>query len=54
MHPCSDLFFLSTIACKLIESLDEKELAVLAAELVALGDLLEAALARKEACKDRV
>lgn len=53
MNHCSNLIFLSTIACKLAECLEEKELAVLAAELVALGDMLEAELARKEACKDR-
>ncbi|MDO4340241.1 MAG: hypothetical protein Q4C91_19485 [Eubacteriales bacterium] len=51
MNHCSNLFFLSTIACRLSECLDEKELAVLAANLVALGDLLEAELAHREACK---
>lgn len=51
MNECSDLFFLSTIACKLSECLSEDELAVLAADLVALGDLLESVLARKEVCR---
>lgn len=51
MNDCSDLFFLSAIACKLSECLSEDELAVLAADLVALGELLESILVRKETCR---
>lgn len=51
MNPCSNLYFLSAIACNLSECLSEEELTVLAADLVALGDMLEAVLARREMCK---
>lgn len=51
MNCCSDLFFLSTLACKLSKCLDEKELAILAADLVALGEMIEAVLARQETCQ---
>ena len=47
MADCSNLFFLSALACKLSQCLDEKELALLATELTALGDLLAAQLARE-------
>ena len=40
MKNCSNLYYLSTIACKLSECLSEEELAVLSADLVALGDML--------------
>ena len=48
MKPCSHLFFLSSLACKLFECFDEKELTVLSADLMALGDLLASLIARKE------
>lgn len=47
MVPCSNLYFLSAIACNLSECLSEEELAVLSSDLVALGDMLETILARK-------
>ena len=40
MANCSNLFFLSTLACKLAEVLSDKELAVLSANLVVLSDML--------------
>ena len=40
MKNCSNLFYLSTIACKLGECLSEEELARLSADLVVLGDML--------------
>lgn len=40
MKNCSNLYSLSTIACKFSECLSEEELAVLSADLVALGDML--------------
>lgn len=51
MNRCSNLFLLSSIACKLSECLDEKELAVLSAGLMTLGDMLASLLAREDACK---
>ena len=47
MNDCSNLFFLSALACKLSQCLDEKELALLATELTALGDLLAAQLVQR-------
>lgn len=46
MNNCSHLYLLSALACQLSECLDEAELEVLAADLVALGDMLESILAR--------
>lgn len=48
MKKCVDLYWLSTIACKIADCLTEDELAVLAIELTALGDLL-AVIATKQA-----
>lgn len=48
MNSCSNLYYLSTIACCLSECLSEKELAVLAADLVVLSDMLANMLARNE------
>lgn len=48
MKNCLDLYFLSTIACKLPECLSKEELAVLAASLRALGEMLEVVLSRQE------
>lgn len=50
MSDCSNLYFLSTIACQLSECLSEDELAVLAADLVVLSDMLANIAARKAAC----
>ena len=41
MNHCSNLYFLSTIACQLSECLTEKEIEILAASLKALGEMLE-------------
>lgn len=41
MKNCSSLYFLSTIACQLSECLTEKEIELLAANLKALGEMLE-------------
>ncbi len=51
MANCSDLYVLSTIACRLTECLSEREAEILAAELVALGEMLELSLAQKSACE---
>lgn len=50
MVSCSNLYFLSTIACRLSECLSENELTVLSADLVVLGDMLVNLIARSEKC----
>jgi len=47
---CTDLYFLSALACKLSECLTEDELELLAANLQALGELLDVVLARRTMC----
>lgn len=47
MKDCSNLYFLSTIACKLAECLPEEELTLLSADLVVLSDMLANIVARK-------
>ncbi|MGN0386239.1 MAG: DUF6774 domain-containing protein [Lachnospiraceae bacterium] len=49
---CSNLFYLSTIACKLSECLSAKELAALSADLVTLSDMLANILAHQDLCDD--
>lgn len=41
MSSCTNLYFLSTVACQLSECMDRKELEILAANLLALGYMLE-------------
>ena len=48
MKNCQNLYILSAIAYQIAECMDEQELAVLAADLTALGDMLTTILARKE------
>ena len=48
MNSGSNLYFLSTLACGLADCLSEKEVAVLAADLVVLSDMLANILARGE------
>lgn len=50
MNNCNDLFILAAIACKLTKCLNEDELSVLSANLVALGDMLAVALAHNTSC----
>lgn len=52
MKNCSNLFYLSTIACKLSECLSEEDLAALSADLVVLGDMIANILARQACLKD--
>lgn len=49
---CSHLYCLSTIACQLAESLDEKELEKLSADLTALGYMIESLLAHRNVRRD--
>ena len=51
---CSNLYFLSTIACKISECLSEDELAVLSADLMTLADVIESILARQAVCDRKV
>lgn len=50
MTNCSNLFYLSTIACKISECIPPKELAALSADLVVLSDMLANILAHQELC----
>ena len=52
MNNCPNLFYLSTIACKLSECLSEKELAALSADLVVLSDMLANILAHQDLCNN--
>lgn len=54
MNNCVNLYYLSTLACKLSECLSEDELAILAADLVVLSDMLSNIATRQAACKDEV
>ncbi len=51
MENCSNLFLLITLACQLSECLSEKEMAVLSADLMTLGDMLTSLLAHKSLCE---
>ena len=53
MNDCVDLYFLSTIACKLSECLSDDELSIMAASLTARGDMLAVITARRDSCKDK-
>ena len=48
---CTNLYFLSTIACQLADCLDEKELEMLSTDLTVLGYMIESLLAHKNVCK---
>ena len=50
MKNCSNLYILSTLACQLSDCLSDDELAVLAADLVVLSDMLANIIARNAAC----
>lgn len=54
MKNCSDLYFLSTIACKLAECLSNEELTLLGASLNALGDMLSVISARQDLCESEI
>ena len=52
MNQCSNLIYLSTIACELAKCLSEDELSVLSSDLVVLSDMLANIITRKTACTD--
>ena len=51
MNNCSNLVFLSTIACQLSECLSDDELTILSTDLVVLSDMLASIVARKNICE---
>ncbi len=51
MNHCSGLYFLSTIACQLSECLTKEELELLAANLRALGEMLEVISVQNTICE---
>lgn len=51
MNGCSNLIYLSTVACKLAECMEDEELSVLSSDLVVLSDMLANILARRSACE---
>ena len=50
MKNCSNLIFLSALACQLADCLSEEAIAVLSADLVVLSDMLANINTRKEIC----
>ena len=48
MNNCSNLLYLSAIACQLSECLSEEELAILSSDLVVLSDMLANLNERKD------
>ena len=51
MQNCSNLYFLSVLACQIFDCLSDDETAILAADLVVLSDMLENLAARNSICK---
>ena len=51
MQICSNLYLLSTIACQLADCLSDDDLAILAADLVVLSDMLANIAARNAVCE---
>ena len=54
MKCCADLYFLSTIACKMAECLTEEELLLLGIELTTLGDMLSVIATKQSVCNKTV
>ncbi|MCI6243437.1 MAG: hypothetical protein MR646_09095 [Agathobacter sp.] len=48
MNNCSNLLYLSAIACQVSECLSEEELAILSSDLVVLSDMLANLIERKD------
>lgn len=51
MENCTDLFVLSSIACKISECLTDDELAILSINLTTLADMLQATLTKRAICE---
>lgn len=52
MQNCTNLYLLSTVACKLSECLSEEELNKLSSDLVVLSDMLANIIAHQADCED--
>lgn len=52
MQDCTNLYLLSTVACKLAECLSEEDLNKLSSDLVVLSDMLVNLIAHQDDCKD--
>lgn len=50
MKNCTDLYLLSTIACKIAECVTEEELALLAINFTTLGDMLSVIATKQAIC----
>lgn len=50
MNNCSNLLYLSAIACKLSECLSENESIALSSDLVVLSDMIDNILAQNNLC----
>lgn len=53
MINCSNLYLLSTLACKLAECLSEEEVTALSADFMTLGDMLMSLLAHQAVCEPK-
>ena len=53
MNNCSNLFYLSAVACKLSECLTEDELSKLSSDLVVLSDMLANIIAHQNFCEGK-
>lgn len=53
MKNCSNLYFLSTVACQLADCLSKEELATLSTDLVVLSDMLANLLAKEALCESQ-
>ena len=53
MKNCSNLYFLTTLACKIAECFTEEELVVLSADLVVLGDMIANIVAKENLCNTK-
>ena len=51
MQNCSNLYFLSALACQLADCMSDDEIAILAADLVVLSDMLANIAARNAVCE---
>jgi hypothetical protein len=51
MQNCSNLYFLSTLACQLAGCMSDDEIAILAADLVVLSDMLANIAAKNAVCE---
>lgn len=51
MQNCSNLYLLSTLACKIAECLSAEDVTALSADLMTLGDMLISLLAHQAVCE---